>query len=65
LQLVGAEAPVTARHDTVTPAMVFVKIPKKDLVKAQEPIRFRVTATRANGQVIRSERDSIFIGPGR
>ncbi len=65
LRLVGAEEPVTIRHGSVTPAMVFVKVPKKDLTQEQEPIRFRVEATRTNGQVVRSERDSVFIGPHR
>jgi polyferredoxin len=65
LNLVGADEPVTIRHGTVTPAMVFVKVAKKDLTQEQEPIRFRVTATRPDGQVIQSERDSVFIGPRR
>jgi polyferredoxin len=65
LRLVGAEEPVTIRHGTVTPAMVFVKVPKKDLTQEHEPIQFRVEATRPNGQVVRSERDSVFIGPRR
>jgi polyferredoxin len=63
LQLTGAEEPVTIQHGTVTPAMVFVKLPKKDLSQERETIRFRVEAVRPNGQVVRSERDSVFIGP--
>ncbi len=63
LQLVGAEEPVTIQHGTVTPAMVFVKVPKKDLDEERETIRFRVEAIRPDGQVVRSERDSVFIGP--
>jgi len=63
LQLVGAEEPVTIQHGTVTPAMVFVKLPRKDLAQERETIRFRVEAVRPNGQVVRSERDSVFIGP--
>jgi cytochrome c oxidase accessory protein FixG len=65
LRLVGADEPVTIRHGAVTPAIVFVKVPKKDLTQEQEPLRFRVTATRPDGQVIQSDRDSIFIGPRR
>jgi hypothetical protein len=45
--------------------MVFVKVPKKYLTREQEPVRFRVEATTPSGQVVRSERDSIFIGPRR
>lgn len=65
LQLVGAEAPVSIRHGAVTPAMVFVKVPKRYLNREQEPIRFRVEAARPNGQVVRAERESVFIGPRR
>lgn len=65
LKLVGAEEPVTIRHGTVTPAMVFVKVPKKGVTREQEPLRFRVEATRPNGRVVRSERESVFIGPRR
>jgi cytochrome c oxidase accessory protein FixG len=63
LQLVGADEPVTIRHGTVTPAVVFVKVPRKYLTEQQEPLRFRVEATRSTGQVVRSERQSVFIGP--
>lgn len=63
LKLVGAEEPVTIEHGTVTPAMVFVKVPRKDLTEERETIRFRVEAVRPNGQVVRAERDTVFIGP--
>lgn len=65
LQLVGAEEPVSIRHGAVTPAMVFVKVPAKQLTQEQVPVRFRVEAIGPNGQVIRSERESVFIGPRR
>ncbi len=86
LRLVGAEEPIQIHNGGVTPAMVFVKVPKKNLEhddddrddddedrhpghrmpnEQQEPIRFRVEAVRGNGQVVKAERDSVFIGPGR
>lgn len=65
LQLVGADAPVTIRHGTVTPATVFVKVPKGNLVAAQEPLRFRVEGQGPSGQPVRAERESVFIGPRR
>jgi cytochrome c oxidase accessory protein FixG len=65
LQLVGADVPVTIRHGSVTPAMVFIKVPARYLTQEQEPVQFRVEATGTNGRVIRSERDSVFIGPRR
>jgi hypothetical protein len=45
--------------------MVFVKVPKRHLKKGQEPIRFRVEATRPDGLVVESERTSVFVGPDR
>ncbi|MGE5155740.1 MAG: cytochrome c oxidase accessory protein CcoG [Bdellovibrio bacteriovorus] len=63
LQLVGADEPVTIRHGTVTPAMVFVKVPKSHLTRDQEPLRFSVQGATPSGQVVRSERESVFIGP--
>jgi len=63
LTLVGAEQPVTIHEGGVTPAMVFVKVPRRHLDAEQVPIRFRVEATRPNGQGVASERSTVFIGP--
>lgn len=63
LELTGAEAPITIHNGGVTPAMVFVKVPKKALTKEQEPIYFRVKGTRPNGDIVEAERESVFIGP--
>ncbi len=65
LALVGADEPVPIHEGGVTPAVVFAKVPKKNLTGEQEPIVFRVEATRLNGQVVESERTSVFIGPRR
>jgi len=65
LKLIGAEVPVVIHAGGVTPAMVFVKVPRRHLKKAQEPIRFRVEATRPDGLVVESERTSVFVGPDR
>jgi cytochrome c oxidase accessory protein FixG len=65
LKLIGADAPVTVHHGGVTAAGVFVKVPKKNLTKAQEPIVFHVEAVRPNGQTVQSDRESVFVGPGR
>ncbi len=65
LKLLGADAEVTIHAGGVTPAMVFAKVPRKSLTAEQEPIVFRVEATRPNGQVVSSERTSVFIGPRR
>ncbi len=63
LILVGADEPVNAKHGGVTPTTVFVKVPYKDVVEETTPITFHVEATGADGEVYRSSRVSIFIGP--
>ena len=63
LTLVGAEEPITIHSGGVTPAVVFVKMPKRSLTEEQEPIRFHVEAVRPNGQVVKADRESVFIGP--
>jgi cytochrome c oxidase accessory protein FixG len=65
LRPVGAEEPVTLRAEGVTAAVVFVKVPRQNLQQEQEPIRFRVEATRPDGQVVHAERESVFVGPHR
>ena len=65
LVLVGADEPITIHAGGVTPAEVFLKVPRANLTREQEPIRFRVEAVRPNGQVIKSERISVFVGPPR
>jgi len=65
LTLVGADAPVSVHAGGVTAAGVFVKVPRRNLTLEQAPIRFRVEAVRPDGQVVASERASIFVGPPR
>lgn len=65
LELVGAEEAVIARHGEVTPATVYVRVPRKDLDRESQPIRFYTEGTGPNGQKIGSERESVFIGPSR
>jgi uncharacterized protein (UPF0261 family) len=63
LELIGAEKPIATHSGGVTPAIVFVKIPKKNLTKEQEPIVFHAEATRSTGQSVETRRESVFIGP--
>ncbi len=63
LELIGAEKPIATHSGGVTPAIVFVKIPKKSLTKEQEPIVFHAEATRSTGQSVETRRESVFIGP--
>jgi polyferredoxin len=62
-ELVGAEGPVTARNGFVSPAMVFVKIPRKHLQEERLDITFHVEGSRSDGQVVSTSRESVFIGP--
>ncbi len=64
MTLVGAEAPITAPPGGVTPAVVFVRIPRRALASAQQPIIFHAQATRSSGDRVAAERESVFIGPG-
>jgi cytochrome c oxidase accessory protein FixG len=64
LELTGAEEPIVAKHGFVSPAMVFVRIPRKDLTEERVPISFHVEGQRASGQVVKTDRESVFIGPG-
>jgi cytochrome c oxidase accessory protein FixG len=65
LELVGAEEPVQAVHGTVSPATVFVRIPRKDMEGERVPLSFRLEGTRANGETLTTTRESVFIGPAR
>ncbi|VAX07646.1 Type cbb3 cytochrome oxidase biogenesis protein CcoG, involved in Cu oxidation [hydrothermal vent metagenome] len=53
---------VTARHGTVTPVMVLVRVPRRNLAAESEPIMFRID-TQSQQQHFSSRRESIFIGP--
>lgn len=65
LELVGAEDAVIAKHGFVSPATVFVRIPRRDLAEEHVPITFHVEGQRASGDVVRTDRESVFIGPRR
>jgi cytochrome c oxidase accessory protein FixG len=64
LVLVDADQEITARHGTVTPRTVFVKVPKANLSSETTPITFHIEGE-ADGQVLTSQRVSVFIGPSR
>ena len=61
--LIGAEKPINARNGFVSPAIVFVRVPRKELTADQTPIRFQIEGVRSSGEVLRSQRTSVFIGP--
>jgi len=63
LELAGAEEPILARHGEVTPATVFVRVPRDRLASESQPITFFAEAVGSSGEAMRSERESVFIGP--
>lgn len=65
MTLVGADSPIVAEPGGVTPATVFVKIPRRALSEEQQTISFHAEATRPNGTRVQSDRESVFIGPLR
>jgi cytochrome c oxidase accessory protein FixG len=65
MALVGADEPILARNGFVSPALVFVKIPRAELDTERLPIRFQVEGRRSSGELVTTSRESVFIGPGR
>lgn len=63
LTLVGAEKEITARNGFVSPAIVFVKIPRNRLTAEQVPITFHVEGARGTGEILHTARESVFIAP--
>jgi polyferredoxin len=63
VELLGAEEPIFAKHGEVTPAIVFVKVKKADLVAENIPITFHASATSASGSDVSTKRESAFFGP--
>lgn len=63
LVLVGADKAVTARNGTVSSSTVFVRVPRKNLAEESAPIVFRVQGVGRGGELLSSERKSVFIGP--
>lgn len=63
LELVGAEDGIVARKGFVSPAVVFLRLPRKDLTDERLPVTFHIEGTRASGQIVQTDRESIFIGP--
>jgi cytochrome c oxidase accessory protein FixG len=65
ITLVGAEEPIHTKHGEVTPAMVFVRIKRRDLTTESVPLTFYAESERPDGKAIRTDRDSAFFGPRR
>ena len=63
LELSGADEPVTARRGEVTRAVVFARVPRRHLEAETQPIVFRVAGINGEGELLGSDRESVFIGP--
>ncbi len=64
LILVDGDQEIMAKHGTVTPRTVFVRVPKENLLAENSPLVFHIES-KVDGQVMRSQRASVFIGPDR
>ena len=62
--IVTNNLPVTARHGTVTPTTILVRVPRQNLKAESESILFRVD-TQLQQQGFVSTRESVFIGPAK
>lgn len=63
LKLVGAEDEIVAKNGFVSPAMVFVRVPRKDLTEERMPVTFHVEGQRGSGAIVKTDRESVFFGP--
>ncbi|MCW8885200.1 MAG: cytochrome c oxidase accessory protein CcoG [Motiliproteus sp.] len=63
LVTVGIDKPVQLKPGTVTPKDVFVRVPRSDLKAESENIKFIIKGESSQGQLLRSDRTSVFIGP--
>ncbi len=63
LELIGADKDISARKGFVSQANVFVRIDRDRLAAEQSPITFTLEGTRNTGELLRTERESVFIGP--
>jgi len=63
IRLVGADGPVVAHPSTVTPKVVYVRVPLANLKAESMPIEFHVSATGPGGKRLENSRESVFIGP--
>lgn len=64
LTLIGADKPVIATHGTVTPKVVFVKVPRKNVTAQNLPIVFHADGYHAAKDLkIAVERESAFFSP--
>ena len=65
IELVGADQPFRIKHGEVTPAIVFVKIKRKDLSSESVPVTFFAQAQLPTGADVSTTRESAFFGPRR
>lgn len=64
VEMIGAEDPLVARNGFVSSTIVFVRLPRTALTEEQAPITFSVEGESPTGELLRAERESVFIGPG-
>jgi len=65
IEVVGADEPFRIKHGEVTPAIVFVKIKRKNLSSETVPVTFFAQAQLPSGADVSTKRESAFFGPKR
>jgi polyferredoxin len=60
--LVDGDQQIMTSNGQVTPRTVFVRVPQQNLNAETSPVIFHVTG-KEEGQILRSQRESVFIGP--
>lgn len=65
LVLVDPDQSILATKGKVTPRVVFVRVPRKNLTLESQPITFHINGKDEEGVVFGSDRESVFIGPDR
>ncbi len=63
LSIIGADKEIVLTHGTVTPVTIFIKVPRKNIKEKSQPITFIAEGKDSEGNIYRSERDSVFMGP--
>jgi polyferredoxin len=64
LIMVDEDEVTTARHGKVTARTVFLRVPQDLLTQETTPVKFTVQGEYSN-QLLKGDRDSVFIGPKR
>ena len=63
MQLIGTEGGLLVKHGGVTPLIVYVKVPRKNLKSESSPIEFAIEGVGSDGVQFNSIKVNYFRGP--